>query len=156
MTHTEATSQASHRNARLQKTRSVRRFSSARYLGELMAELDRAAISARLKQSRTEAGLSQAEMAEILKVHENSVQNWERVTVATVPFDRLEEWAQITNTTKAWLLHGDDAIRQGADAEVLAQLATLEAGQERTEALLAELLRRLPDARDEPGAATSD
>jgi transcriptional regulator with XRE-family HTH domain len=124
-------------SARLQKTRTVRRFSSARYLEELMGELDRAAISARLQESRDTAGITQAEMAEILAVHENTVQNWESPRKATVPFDRLDEWAAAANTSKRWLLHGDgESVSPGELSGMRAELEEVRAAIARVERLL--------------------
>jgi transcriptional regulator with XRE-family HTH domain len=124
--------------ARLRKTRNVRRFSSARYLEELMGELDRAAISARLQESRETAGITQAEMAEILSVHENTVQNWESSRKGTVPFDRLDEWAAAANTTKRWLLHGEDGpdVSPGELTDLRQEIADLRASMDRIEKLL--------------------
>ena len=103
-----------------------------------MAELDRAAISARLAQSRDVAGLSQEDMSELLTVHVNTIQNWESLKKRTIPFDRLDEWAALTNTSKAWLLHGEEAKPpEVGDAE----------WRERIEERLDEILRRL-EARE--------
>src|ERR1043166_2728280 len=85
MAHKEHTSQEWHRKHPATKSRTERRFSSSRYLEELLAEVDRAAISLRLQESRELAGLTQAEMAEILHVHLNTVQNWESPRKRTIP-----------------------------------------------------------------------
>jgi transcriptional regulator with XRE-family HTH domain len=89
------------------KTRNLRTFRSAPYLHELMAELDRAAISSRIGRARTEAGLSQPELAELLSVHWRTVQGWESLKIDRVPWDRLDEIARATGRTREWLLHGD-------------------------------------------------
>jgi transcriptional regulator with XRE-family HTH domain len=135
---------------RFQKTRNVRRFSSARYLEELMGELDRAAISARLQESRDTAGITQAEMGEILSVHENTIQNWESVHKGTVPFDRLDEWAAVANTTKRWLLHGEEGVEVSPEdlAEIRSQIADLRA----TTDLIEQLLRSVFPGDQEPPA----
>jgi transcriptional regulator with XRE-family HTH domain len=73
-----------------------------------MAELDRAAISVRLRQARDDVGLTRPEMAELLTVHFRSIENYESPQKHVIPFDRLDEWAQITGRTKEWLLHGDE------------------------------------------------
>jgi transcriptional regulator with XRE-family HTH domain len=77
------------------------------YLLDLMAELDRAAISLRLGESLKAAGIKQPEMAELLRVHKSAVEQYVSPKVKTIPFDRLEEWGKLTGTTKEWLLHGD-------------------------------------------------
>lgn len=106
-----------------------------------MAELDRAQISARLAASREEAGLTQAEMAELLQVHFRSVQNWESPKVETVPWDRIDEWARATGRTKDWLLHGHDQIDWGAEAA--ADLRAIREGLEQVD--------RKIDVADVPG-----
>lgn len=82
-----------------------------------MAELDRAAISLRLGESREQAGLTQPEMAEALtrrrhgedeSLHWRTVQNYESPKKAVIPWDLLDQWARITGVTKTWLLHGTD------------------------------------------------
>jgi DNA-binding transcriptional regulator YiaG len=88
-------------------SRKVHTFSSATYLEGLMAELDRAAISIRMGQARDLAGLKQPEMADLLEVHFRTIQDWESPKKRVVPFDRLEEWARLTETTREWLLHGE-------------------------------------------------
>src|SRR5947209_1713973 len=87
----------------------VRTFGSGPYLEKLMAELDRAAISARIKQARREAGLSQRELADLLHGHWRTVQEWENVKNPNVPWDRLEDIARATGRDRNWLLHDDQA-----------------------------------------------
>jgi DNA-binding transcriptional regulator YiaG len=87
-------------------------FRSGPYLEKLfdrMAELDRAAICARISQAREEAGLTQPELGDSLSppVHWRTVQTWESVKKPRVPWDRLDDIARVTGTSKEWLLHGD-------------------------------------------------
>lgn len=86
----------------------TRRFRGGDYVAALMAELDKAAISERLQRARRDAGLTQQEMADAMHLHKRSVEDYESVKNATVPFDRLDEWARICGTSKEWLLHGRD------------------------------------------------
>lgn len=79
------------------------------YLAALMAELDRAAISLRLHDSLEKSGMTQQEAADYLHVHKRTVEDYVSSKKATVPFDRLEEWAAMTGVRKEWLLHGDVA-----------------------------------------------
>jgi transcriptional regulator with XRE-family HTH domain len=76
-----------------------------------MAELDRAAISVRLKQAREEAGLTQPELGDALDPprHWRTIQNYEDPKLGRVPWDALGQWARVTGKTKEWLLHGDVA-----------------------------------------------
>lgn len=75
-----------------------------------MAELDRAAICARIQEARTIAGLTQAELGDALTpaVHWRTIQTWESVKAPRVPWDRLDEIARVTGRSKEWLLHGDE------------------------------------------------
>lgn len=123
-----------------------------------MAELDRAAISVRLAESREQAGLTQEEMAEVLQrngtpLHWRTVQNYESPKIDRVPWDLLDQWARITGTTKEWLLHGDvedvdhlvaiEAELRDVRAELVAVRETL-AAVDRLEALVRELIARPP------------
>jgi transcriptional regulator with XRE-family HTH domain len=150
MTHTSDTRQGFHTNRTATKTRNVRTFSSAAYLTGLMAELDRAAISVRLAESREQAGLTQDEMADLLGVHFRSVQNYESAKVDRIPWDKLDEWARITGRTKEWVLHGNELVSSngsrplGADDEALTRhqevLGRLDAIDQRLRDLATELL----------------
>ena len=114
------------------------------YLARLLEEMDRAAISTRLKASREEAGVTQEEMAEILKVHVRSIQDYERPSLKTVPFDRLDEWAAATGTTKTWLLQGDSAVESDRLAELESRLESVAGALElleRGQAQILDLLR---------------
>lgn len=61
-------------------------------------------ICARIKQARIEAGLTQDEFADLLKVEKRTVQNYE---ADRVPWRYLKEIAKITGRTQEWLLRGD-------------------------------------------------
>jgi transcriptional regulator with XRE-family HTH domain len=129
--------------------RKLRTFHSDAYLAQLMGELDRAAISVRLAQARAEVALSQSEMAELLTVHLRSVQNYESPKVNVIPFDRLEQWAQITGRTKEWLLHGDQP-RIVADDRLEAieeELRRVTAGLDRLEEILHDMNKELARLR---------
>lgn len=109
------------------KTRKVRTFSSATYLTKLMAELDRASICGRIAQAREEAGLTQPELGEVLGVHWRTIQTWESIKTPRVPWDRLDEIARTTGTTKDWLLHGrEPEVAPLEDPAVVARLDRIE------------------------------
>jgi transcriptional regulator with XRE-family HTH domain len=74
-----------------------------------MAELDRAGISARMGQSLKQAGLTQPEIADLMLVHFRTVQEWVSPKRKVVPFDRIDEWARLTNVSREWLLYGEEA-----------------------------------------------
>ena len=119
-----------------------------------MAELDRAAICARIAQARTEAGLTQDELGDLLGVHYRTVQTWESMKQPRVPWDRLDEIARATGKTKEWLLHDgpapvtvlDGDRRQPTTADSLAATAArLEATAAEFAGLLAELSGEIAD-----------
>lgn len=126
-------------------------FLSAAYLQELMEELDRAAISVRLAESRANARLSQPEMAELLQrggepLHWRTVQNYESPKNDRVPWDLLGQWAEATGTSKEWLLHGDQPTPEPATVEEIREarkeLAEVRETSARIEQLLLSLLER--------------
>ena len=90
-----------------------------------MAELDRASINARISQARTEAGLTQPELGEILSVHWRTVQTWENQKGGRVPWDRLDEIARATGRTRDWLLHGEEPVDQERLEALLGRLERL-------------------------------
>jgi DNA-binding transcriptional regulator YiaG len=112
-------------------------LSGGEYFASLMAELDRAKISLRIKQARTEVGLSQPELADVLQVHWRTIQNWEDPKQRRLPFDRMDELAMVCEVTKAWLLHGEDPATQPLTEDMKATLDELLA-------LVKDLQERLP------------
>ena len=122
------------------------------YVARLMSELDRAAIARRLQEARKRSGLTQKEMADVLHVHERSIQDWESVSKAAIPFDRLDEWATTTGVTKVWLLQGDEFVEAGV------RLARIEGRLEELASGMADLLgemRQLREGQDEPPQAVA-
>lgn len=95
-------------------TRKAHTFSSGSYLERLMGELDRASIALRLAEARERAGLTQEELGDLLHVHWRTIQNYESPRIDRIPWDRLDEWGRITDTTKEWLLHGDPGAEEAS------------------------------------------
>jgi transcriptional regulator with XRE-family HTH domain len=88
-------------------------------------------------QSREQAGFTQPEMAELFSVHFRTVQDWESPRKKAVPFDRLGEWAELTQVKREWLLHGDEASSEDELAVRLErQLRSLDERLARMEQLL--------------------
>lgn len=123
-----------------------------------MAELDRAAISTRIRQARKQAGFrNRNDVADLLHVHPRTIEDWENPKHQNVPWDRLDEIARATGVTREWLLHGE---REGSEpsAESLAdRLEALEAltttGFEALEAAISQLAEQLrPPGSAEGGA----
>jgi len=122
----------------LANSRKVRTFRSGPYLNNLfreaqerMDELELAEICARLKLAREQAGLSQEAIGEMLDppVGQRAVANYEKVRV---PWRYLSQWAEITGTTRPWLIHGEQAAELPEAVE--RRLAGLEARMEGLEA----------------------
>lgn len=66
-------------------------FSSAAYLRRLFDDMDQAEISIRIRQARVAAGIkSRDELADLMQVHRNTIENWEHPKRA-VPYDRMDE-----------------------------------------------------------------
>lgn len=105
-----------------------------------MTELERAKISARIKQARHEAGLTQDELADLLNVQQRSVANYESVRV---PWRLISQIAEITGKSSEWLLHGreeSDQSLEGRLEELALTLADVRENQEEAvRTLLAEL-----------------
>lgn len=98
-----------------------------------VAELERAAIAARIKQARKEAGLSQPEMADAIGVIERTYQNYESVKSPRTPWSLMNQIATVTGKSTEWLIHG------GANTPDV--FATPNGQLDRIEAMLAALLR---------------
>lgn len=96
-----------------------------------MAELQRQEITARIREARTEAGLTLKEMAEALDVVERTYWNYEdsRDGQGRVPWNLLGRISEITGKSKTWLLHGDTPDVMGAmqgDRAILDRLDRIE------------------------------
>lgn len=74
---------------------------------DLVAEIERRQVTARIGKAREQAGLTQAEIAEALHVKPRTYQNYESVKTPRVPWGQLDTIAKLTGTTKEWLIHGD-------------------------------------------------
>lgn len=84
----------------------------------LLMELEPEKIRARLRQARKEAGLSQAELADLMSVHKRTIENYENVRV---PWDHLNEYARLTNREPEWFLYGDAALPPEGEIAALAE-----------------------------------
>ena len=74
----------------------------------------------RLKELRTEAGLTQKEIADKLKIGQNSYSNWEK-GIRTPIFPTLEKLAELFNVSTDYLLgkSGVKNPRQKSELELL-------------------------------------
>lgn len=115
--------------------RNVRTLRTHALVAELMAEISKIGVAQRIAQARGEAGLTQAELADIMNVHPRTVQNWESQTNPRMEFNRLDELGGVLATTKFWLLHGAELPGSAEDAATLAEiLRRLGALEEQVEA----------------------
>lgn len=144
-----------HSPTRQTKVRNERTFSSSAYLEALMNAVDRGAICSRLKHARKEARLSQREVAERFAVHENTVQLWENgqknkrgVHAYSVPWDRMDDLAEMYGVTVGWVRHGDSPPLN-RPSPVEAQLERFSAAIDR----LVNVLERFEDRLDDPRSA---
>ena len=112
----------------------------------MMDDARKAEISARIKEARVQAGLTQPELAEALDPRPTlrTVQNWES---GIVPWRRLDEIAIALDVTKTWLLYGEQTNGTEAPVDIGELLAGL--GEMREE--ISRILRLL-----EGGAGTGD
>jgi transcriptional regulator with XRE-family HTH domain len=75
----------------------------------------------RMAKARRDAGLSQAEMADLLTtperpVSKQTVSNWEKGVNQPRQFQQvLEQWAKTTNVSVLWLLGFEDAASLSTD-----------------------------------------
>jgi transcriptional regulator with XRE-family HTH domain len=74
-----------------------------------MAALDREHIAQRITQARLEAGLTQPEMAKALDIGMRTYQNYESDKKPRTPWGLMNEIAEITGKSTAWLIHGEEA-----------------------------------------------
>ena len=147
VTHSPDTVKGCDMNSVATDTTRRHRFRGGEYVAGLMAELERAAIARRIADAREQAGLSQAELADLLHVHFRTVQDWESPKKSATPWDRMDELASATSTTKEWLLHGDPVGENRAQAgllrDVSGALEALERSQEDVHAKLDQALAAL-------------
>lgn len=107
--------------------RDLRTFRSAAYLANLMAELDRAAISNRIRIARKQAGFTNRQMlADVMQVHWRTIEDWENPKHSNVPWDGMEELASVFNVKKMWLLHGEAEESEDELALISGRLQLLE------------------------------
>lgn len=119
-----------------------RTFRGGDYVADLMALVNRAEICRRIGQALKTSGLTQRELAGLMHVHTNTVQNWSSAKKAIVPWDRLDEIAAATGVTREWLMYGDSEPGEGSHPAQLARIAETQVLQGR---LLAELLDRVDE-----------
>lgn len=129
---------------------------SASYLAGLMAELDRAAISTRIRQARTQAGFrNRAELADLLHVHWRTIEDWENPKNTNVPWDRLDEIGRATGVTREWLLQGDREDDRDDLAALSLRLQSLEGQVAEQLTLTREALELLRAAKRRDAATAS-
>jgi transcriptional regulator with XRE-family HTH domain len=107
------------------------------------------AIGGRIQTARVEAGLTQADLAEILDVTPRTVQNYE--AGETKAYKHIQAIADATGCSTRWLLHGEN---DEEDRPSLSQMA--EELSEIREMLSHVLESRGGPAEQEPGQEAED
>lgn len=112
----------------------------------LMARLEAAKVSGRMKDARIRTGLSQQDFADVLKVHKHTVENVENNRLIKGPYQYVNAWAAAANVAVEWILHGHagSTVEEEAVGEEI--LAVVERIETRVERLEAELLERPAEA----------
>lgn len=72
-------------------------------------------LASRLRKSRQDAGMSQAQLAQRLGVHRSCVGHWEGVSKANPGHDRLADVAKFCVVSYEWLATGRGRIKLGHD-----------------------------------------
>lgn len=85
----------------------------------LVAQLEAKAIGARIAQARLEAGLTQAELAELAPFSYRSLQDYEQGV--TIPYRQLQEISKLLSRPVEWFLHGEHED----EPKILEQLAEI-------------------------------
>lgn len=92
-------------------------------------------IGARIAIARTEAGVTQEELADLIGVSTRSLQGYEAGDVK--PYRRLQEIATALNRSVAWFLHGDGEEAEDSEVHALrGEIAGVREIVERVEKLL--------------------
>jgi len=110
-------------------------------------EFDPLAIGARISHARAARGLTQEELAGMSSFSYRSLQEWERGV--RVPFKQITELAKHLDTTRDWLLYGDDEGRENNYTKLLRRMDEIEAQTQETLGLVRDLLGQLPQPSDE-------
>lgn len=116
-----------------------------------MAELQKAEITARIRQARKEAGLTQPEMAELLEVAMRTYQHYED---DRVPWSLMGRISDVSGKSIRWLLHGEEEPSVEGIAELEAKLDRLleHFGLETISAAIEDAERELGGEADPPVA----
>lgn len=114
----------------------VFRSAGATKLERTVSHLEKAQISARIKQAREMAGLTQDELGDLLepRVKQRTIANYESIRV---PWDYLHQIAEHTGRTWEWLVYGE----QPASPEELEGLRAAVEGLQRDVDEILRLLR---------------
>lgn len=81
-----------------------------------------AEIGSRIAQARQDAGLSQAQLADILDVTPRMVQHYESGT--SIPYKHFDRLEQLFDVSLGWLMYGESfgrgQVSPGVDADLIA------------------------------------
>jgi transcriptional regulator with XRE-family HTH domain len=112
-------------------------------------------IGARIREARKARGLNESDLADLLIVHRNTVQNYEKGQ--GIPNRRMQEIADALNVSFRWLLHGheyEDRLDTLATelGQIRSQLAGLQTALEHLADTKVEAAIEGLDAPPAPGA----
>lgn len=74
-------------------------------------------IHERIKERREAAGLTLAQVAELVGVKDATVQRWESGDIKTIKYDTVEALAEVFHCTPQYLVGWEDANAQNAPTE---------------------------------------
>lgn len=113
----------------------------------LMSQLDPGAISARIREARDAARLTQQDLADLLEVHKRTIENYENVRAPD--FVKLNAVARALNRPVEWFVWGDEVItkaeRDEDERELVAKVQAVLDRLQSVEAALVELQQRQAD-----------
>lgn len=80
-------------------------------------ETQPAAIGERLRWAREQAGLTQAQIARLLKVHRPTISQVEAGQRVVKP-DEIAQLASLYGVQESWIIHGDAGVSSKHDARI--------------------------------------
>jgi transcriptional regulator with XRE-family HTH domain len=109
-----------------------------------------AAIGERLRWAREQAGLTQAQIARMLKYHRPTISQIEAGQRVVRP-DEIARFASLYSVQEGWIIHGDTAIAANQDVRV--EIAARELAKLRKEDLdaILKVIRVMRSNRGETG-----
>jgi repressor LexA len=105
-------------------------------------------LGERIKQRRSELGLTLEDVGEQLGVHRSTVLRYERGDTARIPLDTIEKIAEILHTTPSWLLGWDDED-DGLDPDIRLIARSMQDMPQDKRRMLVKIIKTMSDIADE-------